>query len=114
MSKATRVWRVAHDHLQCIDQTSFHVLYYYMGKYIQNQPNQAPFNAKEIICVLTGSKLYAHTEPLFINWHMMNVFKMHAYFVGIFVFKCVNNVLPDHWNCTLTHNQIARLSLNLL
>ena len=68
---------------------------------------------KKIIRVLTRSEFYAHTKPLFNKLHMMNIFEMQVYFVGIFVFKCVNNVLPDNWNCTFTHNQIARLSLNL-
>ena len=44
---------------------------------------------KKIIRVLTGvltrSEFYAHTEPLFNKLHMMNIFEMHAYFVGIFV-----------------------------
>ena len=62
---------------------------------------------KRIICVLTRSEFYAHTEPLFNKLYMMNIFDMHAYFVGIFV----NNVLSDNWNCTFAHNQIARLSL---
>ena len=38
---------------------------------------------KKIIRVLTRSELYAHTEPLFNKLHMMNIFEMHAYFVGI-------------------------------
>ena len=67
---------------------------------------------KKIIRVLTRSELYAHTEPLFNKLHMMNIFEMHAYFVGIFVFKYVNNVLPDNWNCTFTHNQVAIKALS--
>ena len=68
---------------------------------------------KKIILVLTRSEFYAHTEPLFNKLYMINIIEMHAYFAGIFVFKCVNNILPDNWNCTFTHNQISRLSLNL-
>ena len=62
---------------------------------------------KKIIRVLTRSEFYAHTEPLFNKLHMMNIFEMHAYFVGIFVFKCVNNVLPDNWNCTFTPGTLS-------
>ena len=83
------------------------------GNTYRNNLTRLRLMQKKIIRVLTRSELYVHTEPLFNKLHMMNIFEMHAYFVGIFVFKYVNNVLPDNWNCACAHNQIKRLSFNL-
>ena len=38
---------------------------------------------------------------------------MHEYFVGIFVFKSLNNLLPEQFCNIFSHNFNARHSLNL-
>ena len=44
---------------------------------------------KTIVRILTGSDYRAHFESLFyIELKIMNVFQLHRYFTGIFVFKC--------------------------
>ena len=75
-----------------------HFMYCMLHRVITYTTNRTRLHLmpNKIIRVLTRSELYAHTEPLFNKLHMMNIFEMHAYFVGIFVFKCANNVLPDN------------------
>ena len=44
---------------------------------------------KKIVRILTGSDHRAHSESLFIELKIMNVFQLLRYFTGILVFKCI-------------------------
>ncbi len=55
----------------------------------------------------------AHTKHLLKARNMMTIYKMHEYFVGIFVYKSLNNQLPEIFNNIFTPNMQARNSFNL-
>jgi Skp family chaperone for outer membrane proteins len=68
---------------------------------------------KKIIRILSHSDYLAHTEHLLKARNMMTIYKMHEYFVGIFVYKSLNNQLPEIFNNIFTPNMQARNSFNL-
>ena len=51
-----------------------------------------------IVRILTGSDYSAHSESLFIELKIMNVFQQHRYFTGILVFNCISNMYLKYWN----------------
>ena len=53
---------------------------------------------KKIVSILTGSDYRAHSESLFIELKIINVFQLHQYFTGIFVLKCISNMYFKYWN----------------
>ena len=59
---------------------------------------------KKIIRIISNSGFNSHTEPLFKKLCLMNIFQLHAYFVGTFVFKCLNNLLPNLFHNYFTPN----------
>jgi Skp family chaperone for outer membrane proteins len=83
------------------------------GNSYKSNLHQLHLLQKKIIRILTRSEFYAHTEPLLNKRKMMNIYKMHEYFVGIFVFKSLNNLLPEQFCNIFSHNFNARHSLNL-
>lgn len=83
------------------------------GNSYKSNLHQLHLLQKKIIRILTRSEFYAHTEPLLYKRKMMNIYKMHEYFIGIFVFKSLNNLLPEQFCNIFSHNFNARHSLNL-
>ena len=53
---------------------------------------------KKIVRILTGSDYHAHSESLFIELKIMNVFQLHRYFTGILVYKSISNIYFKYWN----------------
>ena len=53
---------------------------------------------KKIVRILTGSDYHAHSESLFIELKIMNVFQLHRYFTGILVYKSIYNMYFKYWN----------------
>ena len=53
---------------------------------------------KKIVKILTGSDYRAHSESLFIELKIMNVFQLHRYFTGILVYKSISNMYFKYWN----------------
>jgi hypothetical protein len=68
---------------------------------------------KKVIRIITNSEYFAHTAPLFVNHNIMNVYKLHAYFVGVFVFKAINGDLPQYLCNMFSRNRVIRNSINL-
>ncbi len=83
------------------------------GNTYKNNLNRLHIMHKKIVRILTSSEFHAHTEPLYNKLCMMNFYEMRAYFVGVFVYKSINNLQPAHLNNLFFHNQIARFSMNL-
>ena len=53
---------------------------------------------KKIVRILTGSDYRAHSESLFIELKIMNLFQLHRYFTGILVYKSISNMYFKYWN----------------
>ena len=53
---------------------------------------------KKIVRILIGSDYRAHSESLFIELKIMNVFQLHRYFTGILVYKSISNMYFKYWN----------------
>ena len=66
---------------------------------------------KRAIRIITNSEFHAHTAPLFEKRNIMTIFELYKYFVGLFIFKSLNNHIPL---CTIFYRNInARNSDNL-
>ena len=68
---------------------------------------------KKVVRIITRSTHRAHTAELFKRIQIMPLHNLYRYFVGIFVYKSVNNSLPDVFSHIFIHNQTARNSINL-
>jgi len=68
---------------------------------------------KKIIRILTYSEYIAHTEDLFHSRKIMTIYNMYKYFVGIFVFKSINRLLPNSLCDICIPNVISRKSITL-
>ncbi len=58
--------------------------------------NRLHIMQEKVIRIITNSEFFAHTAPLFDKHNIMNVYKLHVYFVGVFVFKAINGELPKY------------------
>ena len=47
---------------------------------------------KKIVRVLTKSEFRAHSKPLFDTLDIMDIHQLRRYFVGVFVYKCLNGI----------------------
>ena len=80
--------------------------------YIKNL-NRVKILQKKIIRIITFSGFYAHTEPLFRKLNIMTTTQLYDYFVAIFVFKSLNNLLPKNLSSIFTRNVTSRKNLNI-
>ena len=58
---------------------------------------------KKIVRVITFSKFNSHTQPLLYELKLLNIEKIHLFTVGIFMFKYVNDELPDAFDCMFSY-----------
>ena len=57
---------------------------------------------------MTHSEFKAHTSPLFKKLNIMTFYQLYDYFVGLFVYRCLNHLLPEmFWNL-FTRNVTSR------
>ena len=68
---------------------------------------------KKIIRIISNSGFNSHTEPLFKELCLMNIFQLHEYFVGAFVFKCLSDLLPNIFHNYFTPNIHNRNGITL-
>ncbi len=75
--------------------------------------NRLHIAQKKIVRIITFSEFCAHTAPLFQKLHIMNIYDLHNYFVGLFVFKSLNGLFPPSFCNMFVRNINARTSMNL-
>ena len=75
--------------------------------------NKLHIMQKKVIRIITNSDFLAHTAPLFDKHNIMNVYRLHVYFVGVFVFKAINGDLPKYLCNMFSRNLVSRNSINL-
>ena len=77
--------------------------------------NQLLILQKKAVRIITKSHFLAHTPPLFRSLNLLNIFDLHKYHCGIFIFHYINNLLPanfiDYFNFNHDiHNHNTRSS----
>ena len=50
-----------------------------------------------MIRIITFSKYNAHTRPLFQKLRIMTFKDMYTYFSSMYIYKCINNLLPPSY-----------------
>ena len=73
---------------------------------------------KRFCRIITFSTFHAHSQPLFKQLALMTVYDIFKYQLAMFMYKCVNNLLPQHssFNCVVNdtlHDYSTRSSTNL-
>lgn len=73
---------------------------------------------KRIVRIITHSNYLAHTNPLFMNLHLLNIFEINFFQIACFVYLFYNNDLPDVFHNFFVannsiHNYNTRNSSNL-
>ena len=68
---------------------------------------------KKLVRILTYSDYIAPTKGLMKARKIMTIYAMHKYYVGLFVYKSLNNLFPDFMCNIFKPNINARNSLNL-
>ena len=63
---------------------------------------------KKIVRVITFSKFNSHTQPLMYKLKLLNIEKNHLFTVGIFMFKYVNDELPDAFDSMFSYRHEIR------
>ena len=59
---------------------------------------------KRAIRIITNSPYLAHTNDLFSKLKVLNIYKLHSYFVGSFMFSYMNNMVPKPFRDFFTLN----------
>ena len=75
--------------------------------------NRLHISQKKIVRIISYSKFSAHSAPLFQRLNIMNIYNLYNYFVGLFIYKGLHNLLPESFREMFTRNYNARNSLNL-
>jgi len=66
---------------------------------------------KRVVRIISRSEFHSHTAPLFQTYNIMTVYELYIYFVGLFIYKSLNNNIPY---CNVFHRNInQRNSQNL-
>jgi len=63
---------------------------------------------KKIIRIIHFSGFNSHTDPLFRKLKVMNIEQLYRYFVGIFVYKSLNKLLPERFSNYFSKNVTSR------
>ena len=50
---------------------------------------------KRILRIICNTHFLAHTEPLFNQCKVLNIYKINIYCTGVFMFKFYKSILPD-------------------
>ena len=75
--------------------------------------NRLHISQKKIVRIITYSEFSAHSAPLFQRLNIMNIYNLYNYSVGLFIYKCLHNLLPNTFCEICIRNFNARNSLNL-
>ena len=75
--------------------------------------NKLSVSQKKIIRIISNSGFNSHTEPLFKKLCLMNIFQLHEYFVGTFVYKSLSYLLPNIFHNYFTPNLHTRNGITL-
>ena len=79
--------------------------YPYFGYYNHVWGNTYPSNLNKMVVlqtkhirIVTCSPYRAHSKPLLVANKVLSVYEINVYIVGIFIYKCCNNGVPDIFN----------------
>ena len=73
------------------------------GNTFKTYLNKLHVSQKKIVRIIQHSEFNAHTKHLFKTLKIMKIYQLYDYFVGIFVFKCINkNPMHIIWSCIHT------------
>jgi len=75
--------------------------------------NKVNILQKKIIRIITFSGFNTHTGPLFRKLKIMSTSQLYDYFTSIFVFRSLNNLLPERFTRIFVHNVTSRKTCEL-
>ena len=62
---------------------------------------------KKIVRIISGVKPRTHSSPLFIKLNILNIHQIYQYFIGVFMYKLYQKLLPRYSRRCLNKLQIS-------
>ena len=79
-----------------------------MGNTYKTYVHKLYIQQKKIMRIINFSAFNSHTDPIFRKLKVMNIEQLYRYFVGIFVYKSVNQMLSEKCSNYFINNVTSR------